>query len=191
MDGFGFNCDCTLCREEKVNSDENKYDQFKKFKKDAEVLCLERVNQPLQITQKKLNREIQCYKEMYKFAQQKRASRQFILKDILIKGWEAAFTGYNVSDQYGKEIQNNAKKAGKIPSDAMQQLIRFSSDAREFKEECDKFCKIGEHLSKIVYSSNAGLYLQWTEKKQYFDEKMKKAQEQLDLARNAKNMKKM
>ena len=189
MDDFGFNCDCTLCKEEILKSDEEKYKQFHKFRNEAKVLSLERENQPLQITLEKLNNEIWCYKEMYKFAQEKRASRQYILRDILVKGWETAFTGYNIFDQYAKKIQNKAKTEGNFSPSDSKQLIRDSTNAKKFKEECDKFCKIGEHLSKIVYSSNGSLYLQWIEKKEYFDAKIKKAQEQLNLARNAKNMK--
>ena len=44
----------------------------------------------------------------------------------------------------------------------------YSQNAMEYKEECDKFSKLGEHLSKIVYSSNARVCLEWKEKRHHF-----------------------
>ena len=49
------------------------------------ILKTEREMETEKITHDKLHREIFCYKEMYKFAQEKRASRQYILSNIMGK----------------------------------------------------------------------------------------------------------
>ena len=33
------------------------------------------------------------------------------------------------------------------------ELFQFTKNAKEFKEECEKFAKIGEHVTKIVYGN--------------------------------------
>ena len=63
-----------------------KYEEFEKISKEAEKLCEIRHKSSTKVTNEKLNREICCYKEMYKFAKEKQASRQYLLKDILVPG---------------------------------------------------------------------------------------------------------
>ena len=50
------------------------------------------------------------------------------------------------------------------------ELFQFTKNAREFKEECEKFAKIGEHVTKTVYGIKDLIYLGWKEKQSYFDE---------------------
>ena len=33
------------------------------------------------------------------------------------------------------------------------ELFQFTKNAREFKEECEKFARIGEHVTKTVYGN--------------------------------------
>ena len=142
-------------------------------------MCFERKNRPKSVRNDKLKREIYNYNEMYKFAREKRASRQLIHRDILVKGWEAAFTGFDIVDQYVEEIRRKIKKEGNTRKNVTQ-LAQFTQQAKEFQDECDKFSKIGEKLAKIVYSQSSNLYLQWEEKNQYFDEKNKRDEERLN-----------
>jgi len=88
---WGFDCNCNLCEREQVNSDDDKYDEFENFSKEARERHLERKNNSTSMTDAKLNREIFCYKEMYKFAKEKRAPRQYLIRNILTPAWETAF----------------------------------------------------------------------------------------------------
>ena len=80
------NCRCVLCEEEKNNPDDEKYQEFDKISKKLMEFKSERENDPVKITHDKLKREILCYKEMYKFANEKQASIQYILRNILVPG---------------------------------------------------------------------------------------------------------
>ena len=42
MDRWGFDCHCSLCEEERINSNDEKYDYFEKCKREAVELCLSR-----------------------------------------------------------------------------------------------------------------------------------------------------
>ena len=83
---WGFNCNCNLCEKEKVDSDDEKYDDFEKFSEEVIERQFERQNNPEKVTGEKLYREIICYIEMYKFAKEKRASRQYLIRNILTPG---------------------------------------------------------------------------------------------------------
>ena len=77
---------CLLCEEEIFKPDDEKYEKFDKISEEVENLKSDRENYPIKDTHEKLNREIFCYKEMYKFAKEKQASRQYLLNDILVPG---------------------------------------------------------------------------------------------------------
>ena len=78
---------------ETENSSDEKYEQFEKLKREAEDLYRQS-NVPFTSGVENMKREVQCYKEMYKLAKEKQASRQFILYDILTEGFDAAVQGY-------------------------------------------------------------------------------------------------
>ena len=86
-----FNCDCPLCEEETENCQDDKYKKFELLKQEAEALY-EQSNIFQSIGN--MRREVQCYKEMYKLAKEKQATRIFILSDILKEGFNAAVQGY-------------------------------------------------------------------------------------------------
>ena len=46
---------------------------------------------------------------MYKFAKEKRASRQFLHRFICVEGWDTAYRGYDTVTQYAKKIQDKVK----------------------------------------------------------------------------------
>ena len=89
--GWKFNCDCPLCEEEAENCEDEKYEKFELLKQEAEALY-EQSNIFQSIGN--MRREVQCYKEMYKLAKEKQATRIFILSDILKEGFNAAVQGY-------------------------------------------------------------------------------------------------
>ena len=78
---WNFQCHCHLCEEETEKCSDEKYEQFEKLKREA-------------TSPSNIERKVQCYKEMYKLAKEKQASRSFILSDILDKGFYFAVQGY-------------------------------------------------------------------------------------------------
>ena len=88
-----FNCNCPLCEEETENCQDEKYEKFETLKQDAEAL-FEQSSNPFHFGVENMRREVQLYKEMYKLAKEKQASRMFILSDILKEGFNAAVQGY-------------------------------------------------------------------------------------------------
>ena len=90
---WGFNCNCNLCQKEKVDSDNEKYDEFEKLSEEVSERQFERKNNPEKVTGEKLYREIIFYIEMYKFAKEKRASRQYLIRNILTPGESRHFLG--------------------------------------------------------------------------------------------------
>jgi hypothetical protein len=91
--GWKFNCCCPLCEEEAENCHDEKYENFESLKQEAETL-FRQSNNPLHFGLDNMRREVQCYKEMYELAEEKQASRMFILSDIVKEGFNAAVQGY-------------------------------------------------------------------------------------------------
>ena len=87
-----------------------------------------------------------------------------------IKGWEAAFRGYTIADAFVKQIQAKAKSEGKTNSKDSYEIFKLISNVKQFKEECDKFAKIGDHLAKVVFPKDSHNCNVWKERKHYFDE---------------------
>jgi len=177
MDRWGFDCHCSLCEEERINSNDEKYDYFEKCKREAVELCLSRTgtNNNNKVTHTKLHREIFCYKEMYKFAKEKRASRQFLHRFICVEGWDTAYRGYDTVTQYAKKIQDKAKKGKALTEKEKYEIFQFTKQAEEFKKECEQFGKIGELMTKVVFSEDSVPYRQWQERNKAFsghDKKM-------------------
>ena len=86
---WGFHCHCELCEQEQRKSDDEEYEKYEKMSEEAEKLGLQHKNL-LSLAHKNMKREIFYYKEMYKLAQKKKASRQYIHQSILTKGFNAA-----------------------------------------------------------------------------------------------------
>ena len=90
-EGWKFNCNCPLCEEETENCQDEKYEKFELLKQEAEALYKQsNIFQSIG----NMRREVQCYKEMYKLAKEKQATRIFILSDVLKEGFNAAVQGY-------------------------------------------------------------------------------------------------
>ena len=85
---WGFQCSCRLCQYEKLNHpDEEKYENFAKLQQQSKKL-LEVAKTAGQVRLAIIKKEVTCYKEMYKLAEQKNCSKvdtKFtVLKNIRI-----------------------------------------------------------------------------------------------------------
>lgn len=168
---WGFKCTCSLCEKEKLDPDDRNYDQFERTSQTAQERQSERKTYPDQTTDLKLNEEILCYGEMYKFGREKRASRQYLIRNILTPGWETAFRGYKIQDTYIRQIEENVKRNKRdLTKKELEIQVRCKCDAKKYKDECDNFAKIAEKLVKVVYGQNSPDYHAWNERLHYFDE---------------------
>ena len=87
------------------------------------------------------------------------------------KAWETAFRGYNIAQAYIKKIEENSKNdGGNLNPNDRQVMCKCRCNSRQYKEECEKFAKIAEHLVKVVYSVNSRGFNAWNERKHFFDE---------------------
>ena len=76
---WGFQCSCRLCQYEKLNHpDEEKYENFAKLQQQSKKL-LEVAKTAGQVRLAIIKKEVTCYKEMYKLAEQKNCSKVNIL----------------------------------------------------------------------------------------------------------------
>ena len=85
---WGFQCSCRLCQYEKSNHpDEEKYENFAKLQQQSKKL-LEVAKTAGQVRLAIIKKEVTCYKEMYKLAEEKNASkvkdkwRKFFFREI-------------------------------------------------------------------------------------------------------------
>ena len=83
---WGFECTCTICTEETHKNDNGKYEKFAEL--EAEVQCLQREI----FTLDNIRRQIDCIKEMYKIAQDKKPGRSLLIT-LLEDGLFAAMFG--------------------------------------------------------------------------------------------------
>ena len=92
----------------------------------------------------KAREEVKYFKQMYKLAKDKKASRIFILNSLLNQAFETAALGYLAAKNLNKTKEKN-----------------------EFEMDCANFARVGEQLSKVAYgSTNNG----WTQRKNDIDE---------------------
>ena len=85
-------------------------------------------------------------------AKEKKASRLFILYEILDNGFDAAVQGYL-----------SAKKG--------YTMYRMNGlEMKEFKAECDNFSKVGQQIAKIVLEDSD---VSWKQRHHNFDDWMK------------------
>ena len=149
---WGFHCKCDLCEEEKANCEDAKYKKFEELKK-LQQKSSEKSRQIDSETEtdefemifqlERTKKEVDYYKEMYKIAKEKKASRIFILKTLLNQAFETAARGYLSAQNLDKIKESN-----------------------DFKIDCANFARVGEQLSKVVYGCT---YNGWAERKLDFE----------------------
>jgi len=174
LEYWGFECHCPVCEEEETSdtkANDEKYDYYENCKKVAEAFCGARNRDKTKMTHENLKKEIFCYKEMYKMAKEKKASRQYLLKHICEEGWQTALCGYETVTGFVKQIKEKAKKGkGKrLLDEEKRQLVTMTKQAEEFQKDCQQFSKIGELLTKQIFGANSASYLQWQERDKMFD----------------------
>jgi len=149
---WGFQCKCDLCEEEIVNCEDAKYDKFQELKKkQQESERLRRQNEvknPWIFQLEKAKEEVKYFRQMYKLAKDKKASRIFILNSLINQAFETAAQGYLAAKNLNK-----------------------TKEMKEFEMDCANFARVGEQLSKVVYGS---AYEGWTERKHNVDEWIEK-----------------
>ena len=136
---FAFNCCCDLCKEEGDHEDGTS-EKFEKLQKELKVIeGLREVEGPqdLEFIPKYfgiLEREILCFKEMYKLAKERKAVREFIDKEILEGGFLTAAEGYRLATgltddcDYGSicpKYMEKFKKDGENFSRVAIQILKF------------------------------------------------------------------
>ena len=89
-----FECQCDLCLQESQNCDNSEYDIFEKLQETATEIrhCL--TKDPKSFTFDKVKQEVECYKQMFQIAMEKKANKEFIFNQILEDGCKAAAQGY-------------------------------------------------------------------------------------------------
>jgi len=142
---WGFQCSCRLCQYEKLNHpDEEKYENFAKLQQQSKKL-LEVAKTAGQVRLAIIKKEVTCYKEMYKLAEQKNCSKAFIVNEILDNGFNAAVQGY------------------------LQAQVTFNYNSMaEFETECELFSYHGEEMARIVFGNNP-IGKEWKERKNNFE----------------------
>ena len=85
---WNFDCSCELCQEEKVENCNEIYAKFDQLNQEADKIKVE--DGRYMIFPQSYLRLGCLYKEMYKMAKEKKASRTFTVFDILEKGFQAA-----------------------------------------------------------------------------------------------------
>ena len=71
--------------------------------------------------------------------------------------------------------KNQAKKGKGLTEKDKYEIFQFTKQAEEFKKECEQFGKIGELMTKVVFSEDSVPYRQWQERNKAFsghDKKM-------------------
>ena len=145
FDGWDFKCMCNLCVAE-GDSNNELYEKFEKLQQEAEVLGRDETNSWFYQLEK-IKKEVSCYKEMYKLAKEKNASRGFILTTILKHGFTAATQGYLSSlDNVEGRVQN-----------------------QEFKSDCEKFSTVGEQISTQLLGQEDPITIEWKKRRHDFE----------------------
>ena len=142
---WGFKCTCDLCLQEELKCDNDIYEKYEQLFK--QVKNLENSNDRLM----NFTEEINCYKEMYKLAKEKRVSRFLIVTEILERGFRAAVQGY----------------VNSFPN---------SNEMEKFGKEISSFSNVGEEISKIVFGDTHYGKL-WKERKYDFENWLRKYME--------------
>ena len=154
---YGFSCNCELCQNEVLSNDSGRYERFDLLKEQANEL-FKISNQPtLNYPKRKetTQKEISCYKEMYKLVQFDPMKRFipyyiFVIDGIIDEGFRAAVQGFGSAktwyDLSGMEC---------------------------FKEECKHFSKVGYKLSITISGENSDLTKDWGERYSDFEQWMK------------------
>ena len=91
---WGFKCNCTICLEETRNTDSNrKYERYSHLESEAKSFEQKSYSSHIFGQLDIIRRQIDCYKEMYKIALEKKPARSHLV-NLLDDGFIAATRGY-------------------------------------------------------------------------------------------------
>ena len=183
-DCYNFKCNCELCQKEAIsNDDDERYEKFEKLRKETKQLHNENnqnvANLPIwemvdiqsifpgttltnsmikESTYQKLidntKKAITCFKEMYELAQNPKEPSRFMpyYHEIIILvigcGFNTALFGCMIFTQRGLDL-------------CFQPDV---SSLKYFKDECQKFSKIGLKMSENMCGSDSVLTKKWKER---------------------------
>ena len=157
----GFTCHCELCQEEKIDGDEKTYETFQKLEADVEKVKTSTELESLENVSKVYESRVKLisyFKQMYKLAKDKKAPRRFILKDLLLKSFQAAAEGFLTAKTF------------------------HDFDKMEFfKKECGKISMAGVQIAKIAYGNDSVTTKWWKEKNEDFEKWLKTSLEENNL----------
>ena len=146
-DELGFICLCELCKEEDINNDDETYKKFQKLQKETEKARLSYFDE--KITPHRvfdfIEKAISCQKQMYNLAENKKASKTFILAEISFECFASAVYGYNVAK---KLVFDMGRK-------------EFVGKLEYFKEECEKLAKNTLQMVKTYRGNDSEVTRMW------------------------------
>ena len=153
---WGFKCCCDVCQEE-IKSEDKTYKIYEKLQEEIKS-CLKKQSVIKDKVERleNIKKEVFCHKQLYKLAKDKKASRMFIVNEILDDGFNAAAQGYITAQCSYKIDYLNA-----------------------FKKDCELFAVAGEQLSKVLGSTLSMTYAEWNRRKNDFDEWIKTVKESI------------
>ena len=153
---WGFKCCCDTCQEE-IKSEDKTYKIYEKLQEEIKS-CLKKQSVIKDKVERleNIKKEVFCHKQLYKLAKDKKASRMFIVNEILDDGFNAAAQGYITAQCSYKIDYLNA-----------------------FKKDCELFAVAGEQLSKVLGSTLSMTYAEWNRRKNEFDEWIKAVKESI------------
>ena len=153
---WGFKCCCDVCQEE-IKSEDKTYKIYEKLQEEIKS-CLKKQSVIKDKVERleNIKKEVFCHKQLYKLAKDKKASRMFIVNEILDDGFNAAAQGYITAQCSYKIDYLNA-----------------------FKKDCELFAVAGEQLSKVLGSTLSMTYAEWNRRKNEFDEWIKAVKESI------------
>ena len=153
---WGFKCCCDVCQEE-IKSEDKTYKIYEKLQEEIKS-CLKKQSVIKDKVERleNIKKEVFCHKQLYKLAKDKKASRMFIVNEILDDGFNAAAQGYITAQCSYKIDYLNA-----------------------FKKDCELFAVAGEQLSKVLGSTLSMTYVEWNRRKNEFDEWIKAVKESI------------
>ena len=153
---WGFKCCCDVCQEE-IKAEDKTYKIYEKLQEEIKS-CLKKQSVIKDKVERleNIKKEVFCHKQLYKLAKDKKASRMFIVNEILDDGFNAAAQGYITAQCSYKIDYLNA-----------------------FKKDCELFAVAGEQLSKVLGSTLSMTYAEWNRRKNEFDEWIKAVKESI------------
>merc|ERR1712072_651064 len=150
--GFFDSCFCDLCQNEEITNNDCKwtYDKIDELEEESNKLSKE-LTQEIPKMPKNSQDMVDIMKQMYNIFKNQKMGKLFLLS-IINDGYRLGMLGYNLAKKFLFSAVN---------------VLRM----KFFKEECEKFAKVGEQICKTFrHSEISGYATSWAEwKKRHED----------------------